>query len=109
MWLASKLEETPRRIRDILFVFDRINQRREGLPIEPLEQFSKVRDSVHIGTWLLLLCTHILDPTVVPLPGKRAYSYGYLLVCSKFILKGTGEAADGRHALWRIIPCGSCS
>lgn len=41
VWLAAKLEETPRKIRDVLFVFHRLNQRREGLPLEPLEQFSK--------------------------------------------------------------------
>lgn len=46
IWVATKLEEEPRRVRDVLFVFHRMNQRREGLPLDPLEQFSKV------GYWL---------------------------------------------------------
>ena len=41
-WLATKLEETPRRIRDLLSVFVRIDKRREGKPLAPLDIYSKV-------------------------------------------------------------------
>ena len=41
-WLATKLEETPRRIRDLLSVFVRIDKRREGKPLTPLDIYSKV-------------------------------------------------------------------
>ncbi|QDZ21262.1 cyclin [Chloropicon primus] len=37
VWLASKLEETPRALRWILQVFYRIERRRKGLPLTPLE------------------------------------------------------------------------
>ncbi|GLJ20559.1 hypothetical protein SUGI_0374050 [Cryptomeria japonica] len=41
VWLAAKLEESPRRIQQILNVFHRIECRREDLPLEPLEPHSK--------------------------------------------------------------------
>lgn len=41
VWLASKLEESPRRARHILNVFHRMECRRENLPIEHLDAFSK--------------------------------------------------------------------
>ncbi|KAH9311872.1 hypothetical protein KI387_026907, partial [Taxus chinensis] len=41
VWLAAKLEESPRRIQQILNVFHRTESRRENLPLEPLEPHSK--------------------------------------------------------------------
>ncbi|ONM53547.1 Cyclin-L1-1 [Zea mays] len=40
-WLAGKLEESPRKSRHIIFVFHRMECRRENLPIEFLDVFSK--------------------------------------------------------------------
>eukprot|EP00245_Coleochaete_scutata_P004561 TRINITY_DN17279_c0_g2_i1.p1 TRINITY_DN17279_c0_g2~~TRINITY_DN17279_c0_g2_i1.p1 ORF type:complete len:464 (+),score=119.44 TRINITY_DN17279_c0_g2_i1:181-1572(+) len=40
-WLAGKLEESPRKIKDVLNVFCRMEQRREGLPYELLESGTK--------------------------------------------------------------------
>jgi hypothetical protein len=42
-WLASKLEEVKRRVRDILSVFHRMSRRREGGSLDPLDVFSKAR------------------------------------------------------------------
>lgn len=41
VWLASKLEESPRKARQVLIVFHRMECRRENLPIEHLDLFSK--------------------------------------------------------------------
>ncbi|XP_044508977.1 cyclin-L1-1-like isoform X2 [Mangifera indica] len=41
VWLASKLEESPRKARQVIIVFHRMECRREGLPIEHLDVFSK--------------------------------------------------------------------
>ncbi|XP_059652579.1 cyclin-L1-1-like isoform X1 [Cornus florida] len=41
VWLASKLEESPRKARQVLIVFHRMECRRENLPIEHLDPFSK--------------------------------------------------------------------
>ncbi|KDO48487.1 hypothetical protein CISIN_1g021552mg [Citrus sinensis] len=41
VWLASKLEESPRKARQVIIVFHRMECRREGLPIEHLDLFSK--------------------------------------------------------------------
>ncbi|KAL9151958.1 hypothetical protein ABFS82_11G086100 [Erythranthe guttata] len=41
VWLASKLEESPRKARQVLIVFHRMECRRENLPIEHLDTFSK--------------------------------------------------------------------
>nr|DAD33481.1 TPA_asm: hypothetical protein HUJ06_012332 [Nelumbo nucifera] len=41
VWLASKLEESPRKAKQVLIVFHRMECRRENLPIEHLEIFSK--------------------------------------------------------------------
>lgn len=41
VWLASKLEENPRKARQVIIVFHRMECRREGLPIEHLDLFSK--------------------------------------------------------------------
>ncbi|XP_052203933.1 cyclin-L1-1-like isoform X2 [Diospyros lotus] len=41
VWLASKLEECPRKARHVLIVFHRMECRRESLPIEHLDPFSK--------------------------------------------------------------------
>ncbi|CAI5513320.1 unnamed protein product, partial [Closterium sp. Naga37s-1] len=58
VWLASKLEENPRRIRDVLNVFHRINLRRDNLPLAPLEQFSKNYEDLR--TELIRTERHIL-------------------------------------------------
>ncbi|PIA40349.1 hypothetical protein AQUCO_02500205v1 [Aquilegia coerulea] len=41
VWLASKLEESPRKGRHVIMVFHRMECRRENLPIEHLDHFSK--------------------------------------------------------------------
>ncbi|XP_008812657.1 cyclin-L1-1 isoform X2 [Phoenix dactylifera] len=41
VWLASKLEESPRKAKHVLIVFHRMECRRENLPIEHLDVFSK--------------------------------------------------------------------
>ncbi|XP_058076855.1 cyclin-L1-1 isoform X5 [Magnolia sinica] len=41
VWLASKLEESPRKAKHVLIVFHRMECRRENLPIEHLDPFSK--------------------------------------------------------------------
>ncbi|XP_028061005.1 cyclin-L1-1-like isoform X1 [Camellia sinensis] len=41
VWLASKLEESPRKARQVLIVFHRMECRRENLPIEHLDTFPK--------------------------------------------------------------------
>ncbi|KAL6615189.1 hypothetical protein ACP70R_037459 [Stipagrostis hirtigluma subsp. patula] len=41
VWLAGKLEESPRKSKHIIFVFHRMECRRENLPIEHLDVFSK--------------------------------------------------------------------
>ncbi|KAK9825369.1 hypothetical protein WJX81_005635 [Elliptochloris bilobata] len=45
-WLASKLEETKRRVRDVLAVFHRIYRRREGRSLEPLDIYSKYYETL---------------------------------------------------------------
>ncbi|KAH9605093.1 hypothetical protein KSS87_016020 [Heliosperma pusillum] len=41
VWLASKLEESPRRAKQVIIVFHRMECRRENLSIEPLDLISK--------------------------------------------------------------------
>lgn len=41
VWLASKLEESPRKAKHVIIVFHRMECRRENLPIEHLDVFSK--------------------------------------------------------------------
>lgn len=41
VWLASKLEESPRRAKQVILVFHRMESRRENLPVEHLDLFSK--------------------------------------------------------------------
>lgn len=43
LWLASKLEECPKKARQVIIVFHRMECRRESLPIEHLDLYSKVR------------------------------------------------------------------
>ncbi|CAK9143117.1 unnamed protein product [Ilex paraguariensis] len=46
VWLASKLEESPRKARHVLIVFHRMECRREGLPIEHLEPHANQLDKL---------------------------------------------------------------
>ncbi|MED6138065.1 Cyclin-L1-1 [Stylosanthes scabra] len=41
VWLASKLEESPRKARQVIIVFHRMECRRENLPVEHLDLYSK--------------------------------------------------------------------
>ena len=41
-WLAAKLEESPRRTRDVISVFYRMERRREGKPLTPLDIYGSV-------------------------------------------------------------------
>lgn len=43
VWLASKLEENPRKARQVIIVFHRMECRRENFPMEHLDLYSKVR------------------------------------------------------------------
>jgi hypothetical protein len=40
IFLAAKIEETPKRMRDVINVFNRIYQIRAGLPNEPITVLS---------------------------------------------------------------------
>jgi len=57
-WLASKVEENPRALRWVLQVFYRIDRRRKGLPLTPLEYtdpiFSNWRTNVTIAERYML-------------------------------------------------------
>lgn len=54
VWLASKLEESPRKARQVIIVFQRMECRRENIPIEHLDLYSKVR------SFLVSLCVHLI-------------------------------------------------
>lgn len=55
-WLATKLEEAPRRLRDVLSVFVRIDRRREGKgDLAPLDIYGQVK--VH-PSFISVLKTH---------------------------------------------------
>ena len=58
VWLAGKLEESPRKSKHIIFVFHRMECRRENLPIEYLDVFSKVY-SVQLN---IILISFLLKP-----------------------------------------------
>lgn len=80
-WLATKLEEIPRRVRDVLAVFYRLQRRRQDLSLEPLDFYGSVRitvqstlvlpdltnfvvftpiSSVHVcASWLLWCCVEV--------------------------------------------------
>ena len=55
VWLASKLEENPRRARHVINVFHRMECRRENLPIEHMDAFSKVFNQFYLLFLLLIL------------------------------------------------------
>lgn len=61
VWLASKLEENPRRARHVLNVFHRMECRRENLPIEHLDAFSKVFNFIYFKHFLYMLMLLTLD------------------------------------------------
>lgn len=70
VWLASKLEENPRRARHVLNVFHRMECRRENLPIEHLDAFSKkytelkmelIRSERHLLKEMAFIC-HVEHP-----------------------------------------------
>lgn len=48
VWLASKLEECPKKAKHIIVVFHRMECRRENLPIEPFDFHSKASASVSL-------------------------------------------------------------
>ncbi|GBG86238.1 hypothetical protein CBR_g41142 [Chara braunii] len=58
VWLAAKLEESQRKIRDVLNVFNRMEQRRENLPLEPLDPLSKKYEELKLD--LIRTERHIL-------------------------------------------------
>lgn len=70
VWLASKLEESPRKGKHVLIVFHRMECRRENLPIEHLDVFSKkysdlkndlIRTERHILKEMGFIC-HVEHP-----------------------------------------------
>lgn len=70
VWLASKLEENPRRARHVINVFHRMECRRENLPIEHMDAFSKkyselkmdlIRSERHLLKEMAFIC-HVEHP-----------------------------------------------
>ena len=53
-WLATKLEETPRRIRDVLSVFYRVDRRREGKSLQCLDIYGQVANASPPSSYLSL-------------------------------------------------------
>lgn len=48
LWLATKLEESPRKLRDVLNVFLRMECRHEGLPLEVMDYGSRRYDHLKL-------------------------------------------------------------
>ncbi|XP_021743952.1 cyclin-L1-1-like [Chenopodium quinoa] len=70
VWLASKLEESPRKARQVLFVFHRMECRRENLPVQHLDLYSKkyselkmelIRTERHLLKEMCFIC-HVEHP-----------------------------------------------
>ncbi|XP_022860517.1 cyclin-L1-1-like isoform X2 [Olea europaea var. sylvestris] len=64
VWLAFKLEESPRKARQVLIVFYRMECRRENLPIEHLDTYSKadlIRTERHLLKEMGFIC-HVEHP-----------------------------------------------
>ncbi|GJU93344.1 cyclin-L1-1-like protein isoform X1 [Tanacetum coccineum] len=70
VWLASKLEENPRRARHVINVFHRMECRRENLPLEHMDAFSKkyselkmdlIRSERHLLKEMAFIC-HVEHP-----------------------------------------------
>ena len=66
VWLASKLEENPKKARQVIIVFHRMECRRENLPLDHLDLFSKVSmhtaplyDRFHICHVECFLCIYV--------------------------------------------------
>lgn len=68
-WFATKLEEMPRRVRDVLAVFYRLQLRRNAEPLKPLDFYSPVRCKLAYMCDLCLLRSssplHCLDSDAV--------------------------------------------
>lgn len=58
LWLASKLEESPRKVRDVIYIFYRLNQRQQGLPTTLLEPLSQ--EYAELKTELIRTERHLL-------------------------------------------------
>ncbi len=62
LFLATKLEETARKHREIISVFHRVERRREGRGLEPLDLYGNVRPVAGYLCALLLrvqACHHL--------------------------------------------------
>lgn len=55
VWLASKLEESPRKARQVIIVFHRMECRRENLPIEHLDTSLKVSSGFYCSEIVIFL------------------------------------------------------
>ncbi|CAL2275331.1 unnamed protein product [Prunus armeniaca] len=53
LWLASKPEECPKKARQVIIVSHRMECRRENLPIEPLDPYSKTPPELTQEAWKL--------------------------------------------------------
>eukprot|EP00850_Spirogloea_muscicola_P009143 SM000050S17068 [mRNA] locus=s50:757989:760403:- [translate_table: standard] len=78
IWLAAKLEESPRRIRDVVNVFYRVDLRRHNLPLVLLEPLSKQYDEMK--TDLIRTERHLLKEMgfVCHVEHPHKYIFNYL-------------------------------
>jgi hypothetical protein len=58
LFLAAKVEESPKKLKEILFVFHRLWQKRCGFPIEPMTQKQQVFVTLSLACAIKRLCTH---------------------------------------------------
>lgn len=69
IWLASKVEEEPRRARDIINVFTRMEQHREEMEVQPIElneSYKRKKDDLVKAERFMLkelgFCVHVEHP-----------------------------------------------
>ena len=90
VWLAGKLEESPRKSKHIIFVFHRMECRRENLPIEYLDVFSKVYfvqlNIILISFLLKPPCTFRLDIYGINLESLFFFSFSFFLTLLRYLI-----------------------
>jgi transcription initiation factor TFIIIB Brf1 subunit/transcription initiation factor TFIIB len=75
VWLAAKLEESPRKIHEVLQVFNRMEQRRGNAPLEFLESSSQVKAQSTVSLTLAARVCKSLTPEARPLKNSRAREF----------------------------------
>ncbi|KAL0695472.1 hypothetical protein Bca4012_062652 [Brassica carinata] len=73
VWLASKLEENPKKARQVITVFNRMECRRENLPLDHLDLFSKVT----MPYCTIIMC-HLECFSCLFLPCKEALPFPFI-------------------------------